>query len=59
MKLVVLYVLAMPFALLGFAAASVLLDSPQTTNNPGPTGCARSSTRSRRRPTTTGRRSPG
>ena len=57
MKLVVLYVLAMPLALLGFAAASVLLDSALTTNNPGPTGSARSSTPSRRRPTTTGRRS--
>ena len=38
MKMVVLYVLAMPLALLGFAAASVLLDSAQTTNNPGPHG---------------------
>jgi K+-transporting ATPase ATPase A chain len=38
MKIVVLYVLAMPLALLGFAAASVLLDSAQTTNNPGPHG---------------------
>jgi K+-transporting ATPase ATPase A chain len=38
MKLVVLYVLAMPLVLLGFAAASVLLDSAQTTNNPGPHG---------------------
>jgi K+-transporting ATPase ATPase A chain len=38
MKLVVLYVLAMPLALLGFAAASVLLDSAQTTNNPGAHG---------------------
>jgi potassium-transporting ATPase potassium-binding subunit len=38
MKLVVLYVLAMPTALLGFAAASVLLDSALTTNNPGPHG---------------------
>ncbi len=35
MKMVVLYVLAMPLALLGFAAASVVLDSAQTTNNPG------------------------
>jgi potassium-transporting ATPase potassium-binding subunit len=38
MKLVVLYVLAMPAVLLGFAAASVLLDSAQTTNNPGAHG---------------------
>ena len=38
MKLVVLYVLAMPAVLLGFAAASVLLDSALTTNNPGPHG---------------------
>jgi K+-transporting ATPase ATPase A chain len=38
MKLVVLYVLAMPTVLLGFAAASVLLDSALTTNNPGPHG---------------------
>jgi K+-transporting ATPase ATPase A chain len=38
MKLVVLYVLAMPVALLGFAAASVLLDSALTTNNPGAHG---------------------
>ena len=38
MKMVVLYVLAMPVALLGFAAASVVLDSAQTTNNPGPHG---------------------
>jgi potassium-transporting ATPase potassium-binding subunit len=35
MKLVVLYVLAMPAVLLGFAGASVLLDSALTTNNPG------------------------
>jgi K+-transporting ATPase ATPase A chain len=38
MKLVVLYVLAMPVTVLGFAAASVLLDSAQTTNNPGAHG---------------------
>jgi K+-transporting ATPase ATPase A chain len=38
MKLVVLYVLAMPLVLLGFAGASVLLDSALTTNNPGPHG---------------------
>jgi K+-transporting ATPase ATPase A chain len=38
MKLVVLYVLAMPAVLLGFAAASVLLDSALTTNNPGAHG---------------------
>jgi potassium-transporting ATPase potassium-binding subunit len=38
MKLVVLYVLAMPVALLGFAAASVLLDSALTTNNRGAHG---------------------
>jgi K+-transporting ATPase ATPase A chain len=38
MKLVVLYVLAMPLVLLGFAAASVLLDSALTTNNPGAHG---------------------
>jgi K+-transporting ATPase ATPase A chain len=38
MKLVVLYLLAMPLVLLGFAAASVVLDSAQTTNNPGAHG---------------------
>ena len=38
MKMVVLYILAMPLAVLGFAAASVMLDSAQTTNNPGPHG---------------------
>ncbi|MGH9277090.1 MAG: potassium-transporting ATPase subunit KdpA [Acidimicrobiales bacterium] len=38
MKMVVLYVLAMPAFLLVFAAASVLLDSALTTNNPGPHG---------------------
>jgi K+-transporting ATPase ATPase A chain len=39
MKLVVLYLLAMPLALLGFAAASVLLDSAASTIfNPGPHG---------------------
>jgi K+-transporting ATPase ATPase A chain len=38
MKLVVLYVLAMPLVLLGFAAASVVLESALTTNNPGPHG---------------------
>jgi potassium-transporting ATPase potassium-binding subunit len=38
MKLVVLYVLAMPLVLLGFAAASVVLDSALTTNNPGAHG---------------------
>src|SRR6266508_1242811 len=39
MKLVVLYVLAMPLALLGFAAASVLLDTALVSrNNPGPHG---------------------
>jgi potassium-transporting ATPase potassium-binding subunit len=38
MKLVVLYVLAMPLVLLGFAGASVLLDSALTTNNPGAHG---------------------
>jgi potassium-transporting ATPase potassium-binding subunit len=38
MKLVVLYVLAMPLALLGFAAASVILRSALTTNNPGAHG---------------------
>ena len=39
MKLVVLYVLAMPVVLLGFAAASVLLDSARDSlNNPGPHG---------------------
>ena len=41
MKMVVLYLLAMPLALLGFAAASVVLDSAQTTNNPGPHGLTR------------------
>jgi len=38
MKMVVLYVLAMPVALLGFAAASVILKSAYTVNNPGPHG---------------------
>jgi K+-transporting ATPase ATPase A chain len=38
MKLVVLYVLAMPAILLAFAAVSVLLDSALTTNNPGAHG---------------------
>jgi K+-transporting ATPase ATPase A chain len=39
MKLVVLYVLAMPLVLLGFAAASVLLGSALgSLNNPGPHG---------------------
>ena len=38
MKMVVLYLLAMPVVLLAFAAASVVLDSAQTTNNPGPHG---------------------
>jgi potassium-transporting ATPase potassium-binding subunit len=39
MKLVVLYVLAMPLALLGFAAASVILKSALTSlHNPGPHG---------------------
>jgi K+-transporting ATPase ATPase A chain len=38
MKLVVLYVLAMPLVLLGFAAASVVIESALTTNNPGPHG---------------------
>jgi K+-transporting ATPase ATPase A chain len=38
MKLVVLYVLAMPAVVLGFAAASVVLKSALTTNNPGPHG---------------------
>lgn len=39
MKVVVLYLLAMPVALLGFAAASVLLDSALTSiQDPGPHG---------------------
>jgi potassium-transporting ATPase potassium-binding subunit len=38
MKLVVLYIIAMPLALLGFAAASVVLKTALTTNNPGPHG---------------------
>ena len=39
MKLVVLYLIAMPLVLLGFAAASVLLDSAASTIfNPGPHG---------------------
>lgn len=58
MKIVVLYVLAMPAALLGFAAASVVLKSALTTSNPGPTACPRFSTPSPRRPTTTGPPSP-
>jgi K+-transporting ATPase ATPase A chain len=39
MKMVVMYVLAMPVVLLGFAAASVLIDAAVSkTNNPGPHG---------------------
>jgi len=38
MKLVVLYILAMPLAALGFAAASVVLKTALTTNNPGAHG---------------------
>jgi K+-transporting ATPase ATPase A chain len=39
MKLIVLYVLAVPFVVLGFTAASVLLDTAQTSIfNPGPHG---------------------
>jgi K+-transporting ATPase ATPase A chain len=39
MKMVVLYVLAMPVALLGFAAASVVLDTALTSlHDPGPHG---------------------
>jgi K+-transporting ATPase ATPase A chain len=39
MKLVVLYIIAMPLALLGFAAASVVLKTALTSlNNPGPHG---------------------
>ncbi len=38
MKLVVLYIIAMPLAVLGFAAASVVLKTALTTNNPGPHG---------------------
>jgi potassium-transporting ATPase potassium-binding subunit len=38
MKLVVLYVLAMPAVLMCFAGASVLLDAALTTNNPGAHG---------------------
>jgi K+-transporting ATPase ATPase A chain len=38
MKLVVLYIIAMPLALLGFAAASVVIKTALTTNNPGPHG---------------------
>jgi K+-transporting ATPase ATPase A chain len=38
MKMVALYILAMPVVLLGFAAASVLIDSALTVNNPGAHG---------------------
>jgi K+-transporting ATPase ATPase A chain len=38
MKLVVLYIIAMPLAVLGFAAASVVLKTALTTSNPGPHG---------------------
>jgi K+-transporting ATPase ATPase A chain len=38
MKMVVLYVLAMPLALLGFAAASVVVKTALTVNNPGAHG---------------------
>ena len=60
MKLVVLYMLAMPLVLLGFAAASMFVGSVKdvTIWNPGHTGSRRSSTRSRRGRTTTARRSP-
>ena len=38
MKLVVLYILAVPIAVLGFAGASVVIDTPQASIlNPGPT----------------------
>ena len=60
MKLVVLYLVAMPVAMLAFAAASVVLDSAASTiPTPGRTGCPRCSTTSRRSPTTTARPSPG
>ena len=60
MKLVVLYIIAMPLASLAFAAASVVLPSaPATIFNPGAHGLsARSSTTTRPLPTTTARRSP-
>ncbi len=59
MKLVMLYVLAMPMALLGFAAASVLIAAHwRRRTTLGPTGSRRSSTPSRPGRTTTGRRSP-
>ena len=60
MKMVALYVLAMPAVVLGFTAASMFVDSVMDTTiwNPGRTASARSSTPSPRRRTTTARRSP-
>ena len=59
MKLVVLYLIAMPLASLAFAAAAVVIDSASSTLlNPDPTACRRCSTTTARPPTTTARRSP-
>ena len=62
MKLVVLYILAMPVVVLGFTAASMFVDSVLNVDDLQPRAArvhARSSTRSRRPATTTARRSPG
>ena len=58
MKLVTLYILAMPFALLTFAAASVVLESANTFQA-GPHGLSEVLYNfASSRPTTTARRSP-
>ena len=59
-KLVVLYILAMPLVLLGGLAVAVFVTSVKhvSISNPARTGSPSCSTRSRRRRTTTARRSP-
>ena len=60
MKLVVLYLIAMPVGLLAFASASVLLDRPRRrSSTPARTACPRCSTTTPPRPTTTARPSAG
>ena len=60
MKLVVLYILAVPLAVLAFSGASVLLDTAKSrSSTPARTASPRSPTRSRPRRTTTARRSAG
>ncbi len=58
MKLVTLYILAMPFAVLTFAAASVLIDERGHVPSRARTACRRCSTTTPRPATTTARRSP-